>query len=607
MNLRPFASILVCNCFLSLACADDPDLKPGFPTHVVANGGSYAGWPLAPIVGDFSGDPKLEIVATATASGPLYAWHSDGSLVAGWPVTGGFGGIHFPGYVRMSPTSAGISSLIQSSISCGIHMLFDSNGQIHPGWPRTTGNYVSSPPASADLNGDGIDEILAGSENRTIYIYGVSGFSFPGWPRFLVDNSGQSLFAPYVADLDLDSFPDIIIQGGLDGHTRLQVRDVNGGLVSDTALPGHVDYLCAIADVDGDEYPEFIYTSGGFLHCYVTIVNRFGVVLRSFEYLPIEDTTESAMIAVGDMTGDGLPELIIGSDSTIWVTNPLTGEILPGWPQATGVETNLYASAPLVGDVDGDGSPDVVVQVRNGNFPALTNVLVFDRFGHLNPKCPKQCTLGLGHAGAIADIDLDGRNDIVVCGSAYISGEKIYAYDINSAPSSLIEWGQIMGNVKHTGVYWPRTVKTPCRSATVAVGTVRSGNVDSARRSDDVYLKLSPDYNVGRQTPPVSLDGIVYVPDAPYTTGSLVVEGNGAGAPVEEISVFKYSTNSWVTLSQNTIASTDSAVTAVMPGALSAYMDPQTRSVHYKVNYSSGITGTRWNVNVDRICLQTHR
>ena len=93
--------------------------------------------------------------------------------------------------------------------STGLQALLNTDGSVANGWPKTTGNYVSSPGSAADLDNDGLDEILAGSENRTLYIYRGNGSAFPGWPQ-TYDSLGQSRQTPLIADLDGDSFPEIL-------------------------------------------------------------------------------------------------------------------------------------------------------------------------------------------------------------------------------------------------------------------------------------------------------------------------------------------------------------------------------------------------------------
>ncbi|MCK4872127.1 MAG: hypothetical protein KAS72_05340, partial [Phycisphaerales bacterium] len=75
---------------------------------------------------------------------------------------------------------------------------------------------------------------------------------------------------------------------------------------------------------------------------------------------------------------------------------------------------------------------------------------------------PKSLPIGSGAVPAIADIDLDGRNEIIIGGS-YWNGvlgnyDKVWAYDLGGGPHGRVEWSQFGGNARHTGVYVPATI-----------------------------------------------------------------------------------------------------------------------------------------------------
>src|SRR5262249_8162650 len=65
----------------------DPDLEPGFPVQTYERPGTWhGGQAINALVGNIDADPTLEILTTALALGPLYAWNADGSPEPGWPV-----------------------------------------------------------------------------------------------------------------------------------------------------------------------------------------------------------------------------------------------------------------------------------------------------------------------------------------------------------------------------------------------------------------------------------------------------------------------------------------------------------------------------------------
>jgi len=87
----------------------------------------------------------------------------------------------------------------------------------------------------------------------------------------------------------------------------------------------------------------------------------------------------------------------------------------------------------------------------------MGRVLVFDRDGNLHPRFPKTLPMSDGGVPAIADIDLDGRNEIVISGSS-LKGypgltDRVWVYDLGGDKHGPILWGQFMGGPKHQGRY----------------------------------------------------------------------------------------------------------------------------------------------------------
>ncbi len=68
---------------------------------------------------------------------------------------------------------------------------------------------------AADLNGDGVDEIVAGyrGKGRSVYIYYAQDEQADAWKRTVLDNGGIAAAACAVADLNADRRPDIACIG----------------------------------------------------------------------------------------------------------------------------------------------------------------------------------------------------------------------------------------------------------------------------------------------------------------------------------------------------------------------------------------------------------
>jgi subtilisin family serine protease len=162
------------------------------------------------------------------------------------------------------------------------------------------------------------------------------------------------------------------------------------------------------ADLDGDGAAELVFAYG----TQVTALRSDGTALAGWPR-PINGKNALANIqhgpAVGDIDGDGKPDVVAANCEP--VDNSCSGEIfawradgttLPGWPVP--LDGNGHVA---LGDIDGDGVLDVVasnwsgVTVRKGNGVTLPGFPV--GLEEVDPP-------------AIGDLDGDGKNEIVVAG-----------------------------------------------------------------------------------------------------------------------------------------------------------------------------------------------
>ncbi|MFT4627336.1 MAG: hypothetical protein ACI8PZ_006020 [Myxococcota bacterium] len=318
-------------------------------------------------VGDLDGTGPKVFVA---ASDGLLAVNPDGSLA--W---------HAPTEVAVygAPALADLDGDGVGEVVFG-RTVVNADGTIR--WTGTGGQGNASlfNAVPVDLDGDGVPEIVAGNT-----VYNVDGST--RWQDAGAD--GQSA----VADMDLDGAPEIV----LVYSSTVRLLEADGTEVWTVALPDGGGGPPTIADFDGDGAPEIGVASREVYRVLEADGSeRWANVVQDFS----SSVTGSSVF---DFEGDGAAEVVYADEQTLWVYDGATGAVeLEYTDHSSGT---LY-EYPLIVDVDGDGATEIVVSSNDYNIAGSRGITVV---GDAADSWVEARRVWNQHAYNITNVDDDGR------------------------------------------------------------------------------------------------------------------------------------------------------------------------------------------------------
>ncbi len=347
-----------------------PAAKSGFPISIShpppANPANHGNSVFSqPVAADLGLSPGFKSIVFGLRNGRLYVIYRNPAngvwgVAPGWPV-------QLPSHIAASPAvgdvtgdgvaeiAIGYGSTVQGAppnSAPGGFRVYRANGTLL--WQKITEDRVEGVDgqpdpvvgsAIGDVDGDGDNDVVfAGFDYNLYLVDGPTGNNLPGWPKFMRDTVFST---PALHDIDGDGKKDVIL--GVDAHqegspfftpdggclrvfrfdatgTGQSSMTMLGSAISEIAgFPKCVDQVVisspAVGDIDGDGRPEIIHGTGSFWpgrqqkiygwHCDGTPV--WGTAQNPGLAVSGQVITNPAL---ADLTGDGILDVVFTTDRT---------------------------------------------------------------------------------------------------------------------------------------------------------------------------------------------------------------------------------------------------------------------------------------------------
>ncbi|HMS34469.1 MAG TPA: FG-GAP-like repeat-containing protein [Ignavibacteria bacterium] len=238
-----------------------------------------------------------------------------------------------------------------------------------------------------DLNGDGKSDLaVVNRVSQTVSVFRNTstsgGVSFAAKVDF---GTGPSPYSVSIGDLDGDGKPDIAVANNGDNTASVyQNTSTNGGV----SFAARVDFSAgsgplsvSIGDIDGDGKQDLAVANNSGNNASVFRNTSTPGIINAGSFASRVDFSAGGapqIVSIGDIDGDGKPDLTVANFTGISVSvlrnTSVTGTI--SFSAKVDLSSAGQASSVNVGDIDGDGKPEIAATNYNGSSVSVFRNLV---------------------------------------------------------------------------------------------------------------------------------------------------------------------------------------------------------------------------------------
>ena len=278
-----------------------------------------------------------------------------------------------------------------------------------------------------DLDDDGVPDLVTFTEDAVHVVYRAAKAS-PLVRQFALSRAptcnSTTIFGT-ITDADGNGADDLLVADACEQRVSTWTHTTGGTLAvsRQQTIAGFVGFPILFGDLNHDTRPDLVLprepglpTNPEALLVYSQQSNR------DFQLSATIETTERGAFAIGDASGDGLPDLVAVRAPHVRVFRQTAGGSLLATPVTYDAQSSFVGVSPQFADLNGDGLTDLAMTARaDAMLLGLQQANGSLRFFEL----PEDLSQGSGYYFALGDLDGNGIVDILRARAYFETGVSV--------------------------------------------------------------------------------------------------------------------------------------------------------------------------------------